>query len=318
MSTPQGPSTPQGTPPGQPAEQPAWGQQPPGGWGQAQQDVELDPDETGAVPTQSAPEHDPPPKPAEFDKSRQQQQQQTETLPAMPPLGRPPQQPPAPPQPSPGGQPAQPPQAGPGSLGGPGPKLPQLPQHGLPQLGQPTPGVPLFGQAPPPGQPPYVQPSFGRPQQGPGQQYGQPGPGPAPFGSPGWGLSQQPTQQFPGQPQAATQRAPQAPEQRGGVKRLLPIVLGGIAVVALVALLGFVTPGFFVTRVFDPVALQSGVQHVLTQNYHMDVAGVRCEEGIRVDEGTRFECDATVDGASVKVPIIVTGSDGSYEVGRPS
>ncbi len=317
MSTPQGPSTPQGTPPGQPAEQPAWGQQPPGGWGQAQQDVELDPDETGAVPTQSAPEHDPPPKPAEFDKSRQQQQQQTETLPAMPPLGRPPHQPPAPPPPSQAGQP---PQAGPG---GPGPKLPQLPQHGLPQMGQPTAGVPLFGQAPQPGQPPpYGQPSFGRPQQGPGQQYGQPGPGPAPFGSPGWGLSQQPTQQFPGQPQVAPQGgpqvAPQAPGQRGGVKRLLPIVLGGVAVVALVALLGFVTPGFFVTRVFDPVALQSGVQHVLTQNYHMDVAGVRCEEGIRVDEGTRFECDATVDGASVKVPIIVTGSDGSYEVGRPS
>jgi hypothetical protein len=317
MSTPQGPSTPQGTPPGEPAEQPAWGQQPPGGWGQAQQDVELDPDETGAVPTQSAPEHDPPPKPAEFDKSRQQQQQQTETLPAMPPLGRPPHQPPAPPPPSQAGQP---PQAGPG---GPGPKLPQLPQHGLPQMGQPTAGVPLFGQGPQPGQPPpYGQPSFGRPQQGPGQQYGQPGPGPAPFGSPGWGLSQQPTQQFPGQPQVAPQRGPQggpqAPEQRGGVKRLLPIVLGGVAVVALVALLGFVTPGFFVTRVFDPVALQSGVQHVLTQNYHMDVAGVRCEEGIRVDEGTRFECDATVDGASVKVPIIVTGSDGSYEVGRPS
>jgi hypothetical protein len=288
MSTPQGPTTPQGTPPGEPAEQPAWGQQPPGGWGQAKPAGELDPDETGAVPTQAGPEHDPPPKPAEFDKSRQQ----TETMPAMPPLGRPPQQSPAPGQPPQPGQP---------------PKLPQLPQHGLPQLGQPTAGVPLFGQAPQPGQPPYGQPLFGRPQQGP-----------APFGSPGRGLSQQPTQQFPGQPQGAPQRSPQGPGQRGGFKRLLPIVLGGVAVLAVVALLGFVTPGFFVTRVFDPVALQSGVQHVLTQNYHMDVAGVRCNEGIRVDEGARFECDATVDGASVKVPVIVTGSDGSYEVGRPS
>ena len=294
MSTPQGPNLPQGTPPGEPSEQPVWGQQPPGGWGQAKPESEPDPDETGAVPTQGGPQHEPPPPPAEFGKPRQH----NETVPAMPPYGQVPRQ-----QPSPPGQP---------------PQQPQLPQHGLPQLGQPTVGVPLFGQPPLPGQAPYGQPSFGRPQQGPAQQYGQPQQGPGRFGSPGWGLSQQPTQQFPGQPQGAPQRGPGVPGQRGGIKRLLPVVLGGVAVAAVVALLGFVTPGFFVTRVFDTVALQGGVQHVLTQNYHMDVARVRCEEGIRVDEGTRFECDATVDGASVKVPITVTSSDGAYEVGRPT
>ena len=138
MSTPQGPNLPQRTPPGEPSEQPEWGQQPPGGWGQAKPESEPDPDETGAVPTQGGPQHEPPPPPAEFGKPRQH----NETVPAMPPYGQVPRQ-----QPSPPGQP---------------PQQPQLPQHGLPQLGQPTVGVPLFGQPPLPGQAPYGQPSFGR------------------------------------------------------------------------------------------------------------------------------------------------------------
>jgi hypothetical protein len=91
-----------------------------------------------------------------------------------------------------------------------------------------------------------------------------------------------------------------------------------VVVVAVIAVLGFVAPGFFVTRVFDTAALQDGVQRVLTQDYRLaNVAGVRCTEGIRVEQGATFQCDATVDGAPVKVPVTITGSDGAYEVGRP-
>jgi hypothetical protein len=320
MSTPQGPNPPHGTPHGQPAEQPAWGQPPPGGWGQPQSaEQDWDPDETRAVPAHGAPGLTPPGQPAYGDQSpygnpQQQYGSQTQDLPQY---GPPPQQ--------------------------------GLPQYGHPQQGPPPPygqapaqGQPQYGQPNQQGQPPYGPPPYGWPQQGQPQQYGppqgqpqygQPAPG-QPRGAEwpgqqqqGWGQyapAQQPGQQWSGQPQGTQQwgQGPELPEpvkRSGSGKKGLPLIIGGaVVVVAVIAVLGFVAPGFFVTRVFDAAALQDGVQRVLTQDYGLTgVAGVRCADGIRVAEGATFECDATADGAPVKVPVTVTGSDGAYEVGRP-
>jgi hypothetical protein len=241
------------------------------------------------VPTQG-PGNEPPPQPAQFGGPHKQYTetvpgmpaQHTETMPGMAPYGQPPQ--------------------------------PGQPQPGLPPYGQPHPGQPPYGQPQQFGQPPY-----GRPQQGQQQPYASPQPGgPQQFGSPGWG-QQQPTQQWAGQ-QPWGQGRPPAPDPAGksGVKRLLLPILGGVVVVVVIAVLGFVWPGYFVSKVFDQAALQDGVQRVLTQNYNLDVSAVQCDQGVRVAEGTSFECRATVDGAPVKVPITITSSDGAYEVGRPA
>ena len=83
--------------------------------------------------------------------------------------------------------------------------------------------------------------------------------------------------------------------------------------------LGFVTPGWFVTRVLDAAAVQTGVAKILTDNYGVDgVADVHCPSGVRVTPGTTFTCDAAIDGDPVKVPIRITDGKGGYEVGRPT
>lgn len=87
----------------------------------------------------------------------------------------------------------------------------------------------------------------------------------------------------------------------------------------VVAVLGFVTPGFFVTRVFDTAAVHAGVERVLTSDYGLqDVSGVTCGERIEVADGETFTCRATVGGEPVSVPVRITSDDGAYEVGRPS
>jgi hypothetical protein len=92
-----------------------------------------------------------------------------------------------------------------------------------------------------------------------------------------------------------------------------------VLVVLAVLVLGFVTPGWFVTRVFDPEAVQTGVTKILTEDYAAGgVADVRCPTDVRVVAGATFTCDATVDGDPVKVPVRVTDGDGGYEVGRPT
>jgi hypothetical protein len=82
--------------------------------------------------------------------------------------------------------------------------------------------------------------------------------------------------------------------------------------------LGFVSPGFFNTRILDPAAVQAGVQQVLTQDYGLEVQAVTCADGVEVQEGTTFDCQATVDGEALTVPIRITSSEGNYEVGRPA
>jgi hypothetical protein len=117
--------------------------------------------------------------------------------------------------------------------------------------------------------------------------------------------------------QAQQTRARVSARQRG--RRRLLVAIVGVVVVVVVVVLGFVTPGWFVTRVFDATAVQAGVAKVLTDDYATEgVADVRCPQNVQVTTGATFTCDATIDGDPVKVPITVTDDRGGYQVGRPA
>lgn len=111
---------------------------------------------------------------------------------------------------------------------------------------------------------------------------------------------------------------PRRSARRRGRQRLLVAVVAALVVV-VVLVLGFVTPGWFVTRVFDAAAVQAGVAGILTDDYGTDgVADVRCPQDVRVAAGATFTCEATIDGDPVSVPITVTDDRGAYQVGRPA
>jgi hypothetical protein len=149
---------------------------------------------------------------------------------------------------------------------------------------------------------PYGQPAqagqFGQPS-----QFGQPGqPGqfgqqPGQFGQPGYG--QQPP------------------------KKSSAMIWVGVAVavllIAAVGILGFVTPGWFMTKVFDQTAVQNGVVGVLKDDYKIkDVESATCPADQAVKPNTTFECTAKVGGEDKKVKITVKTDDGEYEVGQPA
>ncbi|MFC5994696.1 DUF4333 domain-containing protein [Pseudonocardia hispaniensis] len=102
--------------------------------------------------------------------------------------------------------------------------------------------------------------------------------------------------------------------RRPGLRWVL--IAAAIVAVALVGVLGFWTPGFFVSTVFDQAALQDGIEQVLTGAYGHEVSAVHCAEDIPVTAGATFTCEATVDGERVTVPVTITSDDGHYQVGR--
>ncbi|WP_199255829.1 DUF4333 domain-containing protein [Mycolicibacterium mengxianglii] len=179
---------------------------------------------------------------------------------------------------------------------------PQYGQPGQPQYGQP--GQPQYGQ---PGQPQYGQP--GQPQYGqPGQpQYGQPGQ--PQYGQPG---------QYP---------YGQQPGEEGSKRSLAAIgtVLGvlGAIIVAVVLVLGFWKPGFFVTTKLDVDKAQQGVQQILTDEANgygaTNVQDVTCNggESPTVKKGDTFTCEVSIDGTKRQVTVTFQDDDGTYEVGRP-
>jgi hypothetical protein len=140
-------------------------------------------------------------------------------------------------------------------------------------------------------------------------------PGPGPYGDApqyGWQPHHEPSWN-----RDHPTRSRRSAQQRGRRRLLVAIVAALVVVVVLV--LGFVTPGWFVTRVFDAAAVQAGVAEVLTDDYATDgVADVHCPQNVQVSAGATFACDATIDGDPVTVPITVTDDRGAYQVGRPT
>ncbi|MFN2497220.1 MAG: DUF4333 domain-containing protein [Pseudonocardiaceae bacterium] len=186
------------------------------------------------------------------------------------------------------------------------------PQPGYPQPGYAPPGYPQHGY-PPPGYPPPGYPQQGNPQQGhPQQEYPQ-------QGYQAYEQQQIGHQPYPGEPY------PGGYDQSGNggspKKSALPWVLsglGGVIVLGVTLVLGFVVPGFFTTTVFDQKAVQGGVQRILTEEYGQHVEAVSCPAGQEVQVGSRFTCQATIDGEPRQVTITVRTEGGEYEVARPN
>jgi uncharacterized protein DUF4333 len=193
---------------------------------------------------------------------------------------------------------------------------------------QQYPSYPQPGQQPyqPPQQYPSTEQQYG---QQPGQDYtqqGYPQYGQQP-GQPGQ-YGQQPGQygQQPGQygqyPQYGSTESPE------GSKRSLALVGGIIGllaaiVVAVVAVLGFWKPGFFMTTKLDVDAAQSGVQQILTDESNgygaTNVKDVKCNDGESptVKKGETFDCEVSIDGTKRQVTVTFQDNNGTYEVGRP-
>ena len=113
-----------------------------------------------------------------------------------------------------------------------------------------------------------------------------------------------------------------------GSKRSLALVGGIIGlvaalVVAVVAVLGFWKPGFFVTTKLDVSAAQSGVQQILTDESNgygaKNVKDVKCNNGDSptVKKGETFDCEVSIDGTKRQVTVTFQDNNGTYEVGRP-
>jgi hypothetical protein len=217
-------------------------------------------------------------------------------------------------------------------------QYPQYPQQPAAPAYQPEqPSAPTY--QPPPQYPPTEQfgqqPSEYSPQGYPsqypqpgqyGQQYGQQ---PEYGQQPGTQFGQQPTQygQQPGQYGQYPQQYG-APGAEEGSKRSLAVIGGVIGllaaiIVAVVLVLGFWKPGFFVTTKLDVSAAQSGVQQILTDEANgygaKNVKDVKCNDGQSptVKKGDTFNCEVSIDGTKRQVTVTFQDDSGTYEVGRP-
>jgi Domain of unknown function (DUF4333) len=214
------------------------------------------------------------------------------------------------------------------------------PSNQPPAWQQPTPGQDQpWGQQPPAYSPqqypsyqqPGQQPSYTPPQQyPPTEQFGQ---------QPTADYSQQAYPQYGQQPGQYGQYGQQpgqygqygqytAPEAAEGSKRSMALIGGVVGllaalVVAVVLVLGFWTPGFFVTTKLDVNSAQSGVQQILTDESDgygaKNVKDVKCNNGESptVKKGETFDCEVSIDGTKRQVTVTFQDDDGTYEVGRP-
>lgn len=197
------------------------------------------------------------------------------------------------------------------------PQYPQQPAYPPPQeYQQPTEynpqAYPQQGQYPQPG---YDQSGqYTAPYGQPGQYGQQPGP----YGQPG--------QYAPGQYGQPGQYGTAGAEE--GSKRSLAVIGGVIGllaaiIVAVVLVLGFWKPGFFVTTELDIDAAQTGVQRILTDEANgygaKNVQNVKCNDGQNptVTKGGTFNCEVSIDGTKRQVTVTFQDNDGTYEVGRP-
>jgi hypothetical protein len=208
---------------------------------------------------------------------------------------------------------------------------------------------PAYGQQPPAyGGQPYQQPQYGQPgQYDPNQQYGQQPTAYSPSSNPQYGqppgqYGQQPPYSQPGQydpnQQYGQQPGQYDPNQQfspysstggpGGSKKSTHAVLGVVGafvviVLIVVGVLGFWTPGWFVTTNLDVKAAQTGVQQILSDQTNgygaKNVEGVNCNNGAnpKVVKGGTFDCEVSVDGTKRQVTVTFQDDSGTYEVGRP-
>ncbi|WP_431232214.1 DUF4333 domain-containing protein [Mycolicibacterium psychrotolerans] len=209
---------------------------------------------------------------------------------------------------------------------------------GEPPAWQPPPAYtpqqyPQYGQQPGQQYPqqPYQQPTEYNPgtYAQPGQQY--PQYGQPQYGQPQYGqYPQQPGQypQQPGDPNQPGQYAPYPQPGDEGAKKssaVLFTVIGVLAaiVVAVVLVLGFWKPGFFVTTKLDIGKAQQGVQNILTDETNgygaKNVKDVKCNNGQNptVKKGDTFTCEVSIDGTKRQVTVTFQDDKGTYEVGRP-
>jgi hypothetical protein len=93
--------------------------------------------------------------------------------------------------------------------------------------------------------------------------------------------------------------------------------------VAVVLVMGFWKPGFFVTTKLDIGAAQSGVQQILSDEANgygaKNVKDVKCNSGQSptVKKGDTFNCEVSIDGTKRQVTVTFQDDKGTYEVGRP-
>ena len=95
--------------------------------------------------------------------------------------------------------------------------------------------------------------------------------------------------------------------------------VSALAVLAMIGILGFVTPGFFVTEVLDQAAVQNGVRSVLVNDYKLrNVGEIACPQDQQVLPARDFICTATVDNAPAQIRVVIRDSSGHYLVSRPN
>jgi hypothetical protein len=203
---------------------------------------------------------------------------------------------------------------------------PAYPQQ-YPQYGQPMPGYPPTQQY-------GVAPEYNPAAYGQAGQYGQPGPYGAPqqygqYPAPGqYPPGQYPPGQYPppGQPgQYPGYVPPGAEEATKKSAKTIGVILGGLGAVllALLLVLGFWKPGFFVTTKLDVNKAQQGVQQILTDESNgygaKNVKDVKCNNGANptVKKGDTFNCEVSIDGTKRQVTVTFQDDKGTYEVGRP-
>jgi hypothetical protein len=98
---------------------------------------------------------------------------------------------------------------------------------------------------------------------------------------------------------------------------LVPVV--ALALGASIGVLGFVTPGLFVSRVLDDESLQDGVRLVLERDFHLaQVTELQCPRRQPVEPHMVFLCAVRINGAPSTVPVVIQDTTGRYAVGRPS
>ncbi|MGJ7905285.1 DUF4333 domain-containing protein [Actinopolyspora sp. H202] len=103
-------------------------------------------------------------------------------------------------------------------------------------------------------------------------------------------------------------------------RRVWPWLLGSVTLLSalVVAVLGFVTPGWFYRTVLEADSVQQGVRQIARDSYGVDgIESVICPEGEPLRAGHSFTCEMRVGGVSKNVRIVIRDEKGTYSVGRP-